>query len=182
MFTTIRRVALATLLAVGLAACGGGSDDTAGDASDTGSQEDTGSGDGSGGDPSGGRDEGDESDDDTTIITVGDIPGYSEACEAITNFIGATGQLLSGQLDPASGRAIIDDFLASVDDSIRADAQVMADYTVAILELIEQTGSFEAALSSPEGMEALGGISTPEYETAARSITAYLTEECDLPG
>jgi hypothetical protein len=191
MTTTIRRISMAALIALSLTACGGGSDDT-GDSADTANEQDADSSDGadssdsatgddSGSDVSGGAAEGDEPDEDTTIITTGDIAGVSAECEAIANFLGATGQLLGGQLDPAEGRAIIDEVLSAVDDSIRADAEVVADYTIAILEIIEQTGSFEAALSTPEGMEAMGGISTPEYGTATARLTEYLGE-CSLGG
>ena len=188
MTHTIRRTSIATLLALTLAlgACGGGSDDTGDDTGgDSAEQSDTGSNDGTGADtngdqPAGGAEQGESDDGDTTIITVDDVPGISDDCQAIANFIGATGQLLSGEVDPTEARAILDDFLASVDDSIRADAEVMAGATAAFLDVIEEFGGIEAAFSSPEGMEAIAATSTPEYIAATERITDYLAAECEF--
>lgn len=189
MTRTIRRTTMATLLALGLAlgACGGGSDDTGDDAGgDSAEESDTGANDGNddnetaGDQPAGGADQGDTDDGDTTIITVDDVPGISEECEAIANFIGATGQLLSGQVDPTEGRAILDDFLASVDDSIRADAEVMAGATAALLDVIEEFGGVEAAFGSPEGLQAVAATSTPEYMAATERMTDYLAAACEF--
>jgi hypothetical protein len=185
MVTPIRRVTIAALLALTFSACGGTADDSASieaeGAADSDSDGASTSDDSSGSEGTGGIAEGDEPDDNATIVTVGDVPGVSEECEAIANFVGATGQLLSGQLDPVEGRAIIDQFVTSVDEEIRATAQVVADYTISILEIIEETGSVEAAFSSPEGMAAMAAISTPEYTEATSTLTDYVGE-CSLGG
>lgn len=189
MIHTTSRTGIAMLLALALSlgACGGGSDDTGEDSGsaiaeqdDTGSAEqgDTDSTDGE--QPSGEAEQGETDDGDTTIVTVSDVPGISEECVAIANFIGATGQLVSGQVDPAEGRAILDDFLSSVDDSIRADAEVMAGATATVLDAIEEFGGIEAAFSSPEGMQAIGAINTPEYTAATEKMTDYLATECEF--
>lgn len=174
--------------ALALGACGGGSDEPAADSQtdgDTPQQTDDAAsadtnGDTDGDQPGGGANEGESDDGDTTILTVDDVPGISDDCQAIANFIGATGQLLSGEVDPAEARAILDDFLASVDDSIRADADVMAGATAAFLDVIEEFGGIEAAFSSPEGMQAIAATSTPEYIAATERITDYLAAECEF--
>jgi hypothetical protein len=185
MVTIVRRVAIGALLALSLVACGDTADDSAsteanGEADGASDGEST-SGDSSGSEAAGGTVEGDDPDDDTTIVTVGDVPGVSEECEAIANFLGATGQLYSGQLDPIEARAIIDAFVAVVDEEVRPSAQVVADYTILFLEVVEETGSVEAALSSAEGMTAMAGLSTPEYSEATSALTDYLGE-CSLGG
>lgn len=184
----IRRFHSAVLIiaALALGACGGGSDDPAADSQtdgDTAQQTDDGAdtnGDTDGDQPAGGAEQGESDDGDTTIITVDDVPGISDDCQAIANFIGATGQLLSGEVDPTEARAILDDFLAAVDDSIRADAEVMAGATGAFLDVIEEFGGIEAAFSSPEGMQAIAATSTPEYIAATERITDYLAAECEF--
>ena len=188
MTTTIRRVSMSALLAFSLIACGGGSDDS-GDSADTGSEQEAGSSDGgdssgddNGNDVSGGAAEGDEPDDDMTIATIGDLPGVSDECEAIANFLGATGQIFAGLLPVDEARAIVDDFLASVDDSIRPAAAVLGDYTVSLLQLVNDLGSFEAVLTTPEGQAAINTINTPEYDEANQAISAYFGEKCGLGG
>ena len=177
MAHTIRRTSIATLLAATLAlgACGGGSDDTS---DDTGGDSAEQSGGDTGGDePDGGGEEG-TTDDDTTIVTTGDIPGVSAECEALVNFISAYGQLLSGQVEPAAGRAVIDDFVANVGEEVRAEAAVIAEYTVGLLDAIEDLGGFEKVLASEEGMAALSALSSPEYDAANNRINEYFAAEC----
>ena len=114
------------------------------------------------------------------VITIADLPGVSDACESILNFIGATGQILGGQIDAVTGRSIVNDFLAAVDDEIRADAGIMATAVTTLLDVIEQFGDFAAAVADPIGLEALAAIETPDYNGASERLSDYLASECPL--
>ena len=170
MAHTIRRSTIAALLAVtlALAACGGGSDDIGDDTS----------GDTSGDQPAGGAEQGETDDGDTTIITTGDVPGVSAECEALVNFIGAFGQLIGGQVEPDVGRAILDDFVANVGEEVRAEAEIIAADTIALLDAIEESGGFENLLTTEEGQAVLAELYTPEYDAATQRVNDYFAAEC----
>ena len=188
MTHTIRRTTIAALLAVtlGLGACGGSDDSSDGSSNGDGSEQtDSASDSDSGGDgdtngdqPAGGAEQGETDDGDTTIITAGDVPGVSAECEALVNFIGVSGQLVSGQVEPDAGRAIIDDFVANVGEEVRAEAAVIAESTVGLLDAIEELGSFENVLTTEEGMAVLSETYSPEYDAATQRINDYFAAEC----
>lgn len=173
--TRFRRTSITCTLVVGLlalAACGGSNDSSSDGASDTTAPAEQASTDA-------------DAADDTTeapVTTVGDVPGFSDECEAIVNFIGATGQILSGQIDPSRGRGLVDEFLGSVGDEIRSDATVLAEATKALLDVIEQFGDFGTAITDPAGQAALAALENPEYNQATDSLGDYVADECQLGG
>lgn len=146
--TRFRRTSITCTLVVGLlalAACGGSNDSSSDGASDTAapaeqSPTDT-----------------DDSDDATEapVSTVGDVPGFSDECEAIVNFIGATGQILSGQIDAGRGHWLVDELLARVGHEIKADAT---------------------------GQAALAALENPEYDQATDTLGDHVAAECPIGG
>lgn len=174
--TRFRRTSITCTLVVGLlalAACGGSNDSSSDGASDTTAPAEQAS-----------TDAADKSDDATEapVTTVGDVPGFSDECEAIVNFIGATGQILSGQIDAGRGRGLVDEFLSSVGDEIRADATVLAEATKALLDVIEQFGDFATAITNPAGQAALAALENPDYDQATNNLGDYVAAECQLGG
>lgn len=169
--TRFRRTSLVCALVAGLlalAACGGSNDASSDGAS--------------GGDATDEQAPATTAPAEATVSTVGNVPGLSEGCEAILNFVGATGQILGGQIDTAEGRALLDDFLGSVSDEIRADASVLAEATKSLLDAIEQFGDFAAAITDPAGQAALAALDTPEYTQAANNLGDYVAAECPIGG
>jgi len=174
--TRFRRISITCTVVVGLlalSACGGSNDSSSDGPTDTALPAEQAS-----------TDAADKSDDaaEAPVTTVGDVPGFSDECEAIVNFIGATGQILSGQIDAGRGRGLVDEFLSSVGDEIRADATVLAGATKALLDVIEQFGDFGTAITDPAGQAALAALENPEYDQATDNLGDYVADECQLGG
>lgn len=129
----------------------------------------------------GGSDSAEESTDEDTVITVADIPGIAAACENTLNMIGVTGQVLAGEVDPDAAAAVIDEFVASVPDDIRADATVMANaYTAYVEILAEYAGDMTAAISDPAVVTALDALDSPETTASIDRVNQFLVDECEL--
>ncbi len=183
--TRFRRNSITCTLVVGLlalAACGGSNDSSSDGASDTTAPAEQAPAEQA---PAEQASTDADAADDTTeapVTTVGDVPGFSDECEAIVNFIGATGQILSGQIDAGRGRGLVDEFLSSVGDEIRADATVLAEATKALLDVIEQFGDFGTAITDPAGQAALAALENPDYDQATDNLGDYVADECQLGG
>jgi hypothetical protein len=97
--------------------------------------------------------------DDTTPFTVGDVPGFSSECEALTNLALATGRAFTGGVEEVPARIAED-----LPSEMRADGEIVLE------ALTEYSRRLDEA-----GIDLSGGV----FSLAEDQIVAYsdITED-----
>jgi hypothetical protein len=145
----------------------------------------------SGGDLGGGGDDGGGlfGSDETIPITVGNIPGLSNECEALVNvFLAFTNVFSGGQIQAPSL-----DVISGLPGDLQADAAIMIETMQAYADGLQELGidlSDPLSFSSltEEQQMAFGELSeafdTEEFNAASERLSAYGEAECDqfVPG
>jgi hypothetical protein len=151
MNRSLQRFVVASIFAISLASCGGGSDGNSADI------------------------------DDSPVTTIADIPGVSEGCEDVINLVGAAGQIMAGQVKSEDAKSTLEKFKNAVPDELSeyADTFVKA-YGDWIQVLDEYSNDMTAVYADPEAMAKLEDLNSPEVEEAFNVIGDYVSDECGV--
>jgi hypothetical protein len=138
---------------------------------------------GGGGDSDGGDTSTSEtaSRDTAAIVTVPNVLGLDDACKNTLDLISVSAQMISGQVAPDVARDTIERFQGNVPDEIAADAAVVVEVYLALIDAIEKSGgNIAAAISNPETMAVLERMDSAAVNEAGERLNAFLADECNL--
>jgi hypothetical protein len=117
------------------------------------------------------------------LVTVGNMLGLDEACSNTVDLLSISAQMISGQVAPDLARETIARFLSNVPDEISADATIITEVYLGLIDALEKHGgNMVAAFTDPEAMEALERLDTTEVNQAGERLNAFLADKCNLSG